>query len=1660
MSSQDPQLKEILALLERKQNNPGDADIETDFFNVALKYLLSPTANHWWCTKTTQPIAQESLWLFSLPDHDPIVQYKQKLNNQLQSCTTCVEIYQTSKPVIRKKYEDTFPVATVEDFFQGIKRFDTNRVLSALQTQTKFSMTSQIMCAILEVIYAPQLLQDKALDEVFGKTFNLIQQTGSFPTFGTETATHIFRMTFYHHRVVRFWSRKLLEKFITADHYVLSEQDYVKVKDLIFGMLTSFAKEDEFTDIIQACHFTITQDLGEFWKAFRLFSAMAQTDLLLKCLEESGTSMSDLIQAQLSSSAEWLGEILKTMTAMLLKMQVGFWGKLSKKTSTYYDIIKQICEHTVFQTAMKIAREGNTGKILQRDGSPYPDDKLMAKIKSMLEWIYPFWSSLRHTHVEKDITDKILDTTFGYFQMNTWGVMSRAYCAELGLQIIDQCLADNSVPVNKINEYITKMIEFAAKDENTLPALVQHMPKVARDVLSDLVDRDSSCLIAAFNAVYQLEDSIEEDVAPVELQSPYEKIWISIKAFSNRNIEQYPWLGVILFKAYANVASMDIPGLLAESTEGRQVLGRIAHIRNAVAKMLQVFSKVDWNIRKFFFQDNDSMMKPILHLLSSPYSEIKENAASFIQQQPRVMSDYDLYHDFFYASKPFKVIEEFNSILREFTTLTNAPQLDVFRSVPTLASFLAIQLEILMEYVPTLSNQVQDEDGVLSEFWDICWRTVSVILEKGLVWATKYKPSAVVNLVVPVLDIARNLMNSKQLFEKAIQATTNQEHVTLAYDHINTMTDSLSHWIYVTRQDMISRLVPLTIHILKVLQKAETKISVEAYDRLMTAATGVNDSKLSDEDRTKLFTALSAHEPTNFIFMKDDSDDEDVEWQTIKEPSPQPPPQPPKSTKPAKQRQTTLDQSFSKVTLQSPTPTSSEPQVISDDEDDFDKLYGDTDLSQVPDEWFIKPEPKEPNTDTLHTNKNDPMDIEADAPRPTVVKPARTTSTARFYPPENKMPTFAVTSRGRKLRPPTMGFSSKMRSLREEHRAERRLIAAAKSPSAAGVVRQRYGGDNSSDSEPSSEEETEDDSGLWDLIHDMGDSGPSVQGKHNQIQAESASVKALFESKPKRTTKLLETPITNDYLDRKIKAKVQEQKRRQKITPSIDRLFKAIFSWDITESREIPPNTNEAMYNNVPSTFATFQEYRSTFEPLLILETWCQLLRAKEQLNQNDVLDRCIVEGRCHTNDFVDITFSLPMSVITNNLTPDDLVCVANHFGPHFFADNDRVAWKGKSFLVRCYFTTDRISLLNSLSPKTSWNILKIMSLTTTMREYAALEGLEYYDLGQDIIKPKPSPQTTISSATIRQYCERYDVNEPQSIAIISAIQKKRGFSLIQGPPGTGKTKTILSLIVSLLDQRANTTSSNQPYGAGKLLVCAPSNAAVDEIAKRLKEGVMTSNGMRAPNIVRIGVADSVNASVKDRILERLIEAEMDESGGNSATGGKWGAKLESLHQDIRNIQISLDDVDREITQSGSDMVKMSILRDKRKALGAKLVKTRIILKDTYQDQKNHGREMEISRLRARQKVFANADVVCATLSGSGHDMLTAMGVSFETVIVDEAAQSIEISSLIPLKFDTQRCILVGDPNQLPPTVMSTLAAKYDYQQSLFMRLEKTVEKE
>ena len=65
------------------------------------------------------------------------------------------------------------------------------------------------------------------------------------------------------------------------------------------------------------------------------------------------------------------------------------------------------------------------------------------------------------------------------------------------------------------------------------------------------------------------------------------------------------------------------------------------------------------------------------------------------------------------------------------------------------------------------------------------------------------------------------------------------------------------------------------------------------------------------------------------------------------------------------------------------------------------------------------------------------------------------------------------------------------------------------------------------------------------------------------------------------------------------------------------------------------------------------------------------------------------------------------------------------------------------------------------------------------------------------------------------------ELNNSQSNAVKSALQKP--LSLIQGPPGTGKTVTSATIIYHL-------AKVNQ----GQVLVCAPSNVAVDQLCERI----------------------------------------------------------------------------------------------------------------------------------------------------------------------------------------------------------------------------------
>lgn len=83
--------------------------------------------------------------------------------------------------------------------------------------------------------------------------------------------------------------------------------------------------------------------------------------------------------------------------------------------------------------------------------------------------------------------------------------------------------------------------------------------------------------------------------------------------------------------------------------------------------------------------------------------------------------------------------------------------------------------------------------------------------------------------------------------------------------------------------------------------------------------------------------------------------------------------------------------------------------------------------------------------------------------------------------------------------------------------------------------------------------------------------------------------------------------------------------------------------------------------------------------------------------------------------------------------------------------------------------------------------------------------------------------------------------------------------------------------------------------------------------------------------------------------------------------------------------------------------------------------------------------------------IIGNADVVCATVIGSGMGLLK--NFNFHFVVLDEAAQIIEPACLIPLSKGSVQVVMVGDQCQLPATVMSHEAQIAGLDVSLFDRL-------
>jgi ATP-dependent RNA/DNA helicase IGHMBP2 len=234
-------------------------------------------------------------------------------------------------------------------------------------------------------------------------------------------------------------------------------------------------------------------------------------------------------------------------------------------------------------------------------------------------------------------------------------------------------------------------------------------------------------------------------------------------------------------------------------------------------------------------------------------------------------------------------------------------------------------------------------------------------------------------------------------------------------------------------------------------------------------------------------------------------------------------------------------------------------------------------------------------------------------------------------------------------------------------------------------------------------------------------------------------------------------------------------------------------------------------------------------------------------------------------------------------------------------------------------------------------------------------------------------------------------LNPSQQEAVRFALAAQ-DLAIIHGPPGTGKTTTIVELI-------------SQAIGRGqKVLACAPSNTAVDNLLERL-----VASGR---NVVRIGHPDRVDERLRDFTLD-----------------------VKAARHEVMNVV-------RDMLREAEELFRKAGRFTRAKPPpGAK--------QEMRREARRLKADARLLEQQAVKSVLDRADVVCATTTVN-EDLLGDL--RFELAVIDESCQSTEPGCWIPV-LRADRVVLAGDHCQLPPTVLSSQAAREGLATSLLERL-------
>ena len=351
-----------------------------------------------------------------------------------------------------------------------------------------------------------------------------------------------------------------------------------------------------------------------------------------------------------------------------------------------------------------------------------------------------------------------------------------------------------------------------------------------------------------------------------------------------------------------------------------------------------------------------------------------------------------------------------------------------------------------------------------------------------------------------------------------------------------------------------------------------------------------------------------------------------------------------------------------------------------------------------------------------------------------------------------------------------------------------------------------------------------------------------------------------------------------------------------------------------------------------------------------------------------------------------------------------------------------------------------------------------LAALTPAERSFQACHSKDKPDYMQTIISGKVS-QFRIENPNEQYQTEIKQVNSSlnkhQLQAAASFLELQAGLHLLWGPPGTGKSTTITTILKALYNREQRS------------VVATHSNKAVAVLVSRFTRKyptvpviVISQIDSNDPNLKRFQFSkwNETNREILKDLKDQILA--LSELAGQTQNNKK-------LYKDELRI------IARRLQRTMMTVCSFNPALNPYKPYMRQQIKTILQLLNTSHNITSDITSSPFNKLIAsienciknitlsKKDLLQKSAVVFGTLSAFGktiqsnkhsYSITTLLG-QFEAIIVDEAGQTTEADIQTVFNTKHKKSLLVGDPKQLPPTIISREAEENRFSLSMMARL-------